>query len=121
MMTMRIAIGIGIKKASSFRVLLNQVLLNRVLLNQHLPQTTDFLFSNALVLEEIQDQLLLRIFEKATHQVPNFRTRGFLLPDQRRIDVSPSILQMFQIAFSLENTNRGQDRVIGQGGSLHNR
>src|SRR5208337_3704268 len=64
----------------------------QVLPVQHLAQAPDFLGANALILEEVQDKLPVRVLEKAAHQVPNFRARCLLLPDQRRIYVRPSIL-----------------------------
>ena len=72
-------------EASSFRVaphraLLNRALLHRVPLHQHLPQATDFLRPDALVLEEVQDELLLRILEKATREAPDFRARCLFCP-----------------------------------------
>src|SRR5208282_533886 len=79
---MNIGVGITTTLASSFRVPLNQ----------HLPQTIDFLLLNTLIFEEVQDQLLLRILEKAAHQMPNLRALRFLLAHQRRVHMRPSIL-----------------------------
>src|SRR5208283_4240810 len=53
--------SLSAERARSFRVapsraLLHGIGLNHVFLNQHLPQATDFLRTDALVLEEVQNQ-----------------------------------------------------------------
>src|SRR5438874_13733112 len=50
---------------------------------QELPKPLQFSFLDPPVLENIQNQQLVRIFEEAIYQVPYLCTRGFL-PSQRR-------------------------------------
>src|ERR1035438_3813751 len=75
-----------IKMTRSFRVLPSVALLH-----QHFFQPPDFLSPEPLVLQEVKDQLLVRVLKKSAHQVPNLRTRRLFLPNQRRINVRPSI------------------------------
>jgi len=44
-----------------------------------------------------------------------------LLANHRNVDVSPAVLGMREIAFSLKNANGGKDGVVGQGGTFLNR
>lgn len=53
---------------------------NPIPLDQHLPQVIDFLWPDALVLEEVQDELLMRILKKTTHQMPDLRPRRLFFP-----------------------------------------
>src|ERR1700722_4712051 len=69
---------------------------------QHLPQALDFLGINSPVFQQVQNQLFVRIFKKAPHQMPDLRPRSLFLRHQRRVNVRPPILKMSQVPLALE-------------------
>src|ERR1700733_130053 len=63
----------------------------------------------------------MRIPKKAASQSPNLRARRLLLPHHRGIDVRPPILNMFEVAFALQDSDDSQHGVVGQCGFSHHR
>lgn len=56
------------------------------------------------------------VAKESAYQVPDLRTAGILLCDQRTVYVRTAVLGVSDIAFAFQNADRRKNRVIGKGG-----
>ena len=54
------------------------------------------------------------ISEESLHQVADLEARSIAAIHRRNVHVSPPVFGMLDVAFLLENANRGQNGVVGQ-------
>src|SRR6185503_135424 len=78
----------------------------------------EFCSVDTLVFEQIQNQQLVRTFEKPIDQVPDLKPGCLFAADQRRINMRAAIFNVLNVTFFFQDSYRSQHRVIRQDGLL---
>src|SRR5258708_20287544 len=68
------------------------------------------------LLENVQQELFMRVAEETADQVPNFEACGILAIDVRGVYVRALVLHVLQVALLFQDADDGQVGVVGQGG-----